>query len=80
MKRREALRNETVAGVFETSRCTALDAMHVKRATYSFTSLRPSLIYQGPQQSTVQYVNGGDDLPAGLTFSAPGLFLVTPGR
>ena len=49
MKRRKALINESVSKEFETSRCTALDAMHVKRAMYFFTSLRPSFTCHGPQ-------------------------------
>ena len=49
MKRRKALINESVSKEFETSSCTALDAMHVKRAMYFFTCLRPSFTCHGPQ-------------------------------
>ena len=38
MKRRKALRNKSVSKVFETTRCTARDTMHVKRATYRIYS------------------------------------------
>ena len=53
--RRNACKNLECA----TSTCIARLAMQVNKVPYLFTSLLPSLTYQGPKQSTAQYENGG---------------------
>lgn len=60
MKRQSALMKESVVSELDVSKCTPLDARHVKIIPYRFNSLRPSRMYQGPKKSTPERVNGGD--------------------